>query len=141
MMAHISPSYKISVGRSGYDFQIRLKSKLCSFANFQRTGVYDTFEVRQLNGLKWRSRKSPDSLTWYYCLSVWGGIVCVGCNRNLYGLDSETGKELWKYQLGKKFFSSPVVSDGIVYVSSLKFNQTLTKQYLRAVNIKTGQQL
>ncbi|MEM8720946.1 MAG: hypothetical protein AAGE84_16890 [Cyanobacteria bacterium P01_G01_bin.39] len=47
-------------------------------ANFQRTGVYDTSEIRQLNGLKWRSRKSPDSLTWYCCLSVSEGIVCVG---------------------------------------------------------------
>ena len=110
-------------------------------ANFERTGVYDTPEVRQLNGLKWRSKKSPDSLTWYCCLSVWEDIVCVGCDRNLYGLDTETGRELWKYQLGEKFFSNPVVYEGIVYVSSLKFNETLTEQYLRAVDIKTGQQL
>ena len=111
-------------------------------ANFQRTGVYDTSEVRQLNGLKWRSRKSPDSLTWSFCLSVSEGIVCVGSgDRNLYGLDLETGKELWKYQLGEKFFSSPVICDGIVYVCSLKFNGTLTDRYLRAIDLKTGQQL
>ena len=75
-------------------------------ANFQRTGVYDTSEVRQLNGLKWRSRKSPDAWAWSFCLSVSENIVCVGNgDRNLYGLDSETGKELWQYQLGEKFFS------------------------------------
>lgn len=111
-------------------------------ANFQRTGVYDPPEVRQLNGLKWRSRKSPDSLTWYFCLSVSESIVCVGNqDRNLYGLDSETGIELWQHQLGEKFFSSPVICDGIVYVSSLNFNEAKTDQYLRAIDLKTGQKL
>lgn len=111
-------------------------------ANFQRTGVYDTFEICQLNGLKWQSRKSPDSLTWCSCLSVSENIVCVGnCDRNLYGLDSETGKELWQYQLGEKFFSNPVIYDGIVYVSSLNFNEAKTDRYLRAIDKKTGQKL
>lgn len=111
-------------------------------ANFQRTGVYDTPEVRQLNGLKWQSRKSPDSLTWDECLSVSESIVCVGNgDRNLYGLDSEIGTELWQYQLGEKFFSSPVICDGIVYVSSLNFNEAKTDQYLRAIDLKTGQKL
>ena len=111
-------------------------------ANFQRTGVYDTFEVRQLNGLKWRSRKSLDSFPWDFCLSVSEDIVCVGdSDRNLYGLDTETGRELWKYQLGEKFFSSPIIYEGIIYVSSLNFNGSKTDRYLRAIDFKTGQKL
>ena len=111
-------------------------------SNFQRTGFCNTFEVRKLNGLKWRSRKSPDSLTWCSSFTVAEGIVCVGGkDRNLYGLDSETGQQLWTYQLEEKFLSSPVIFDGIIYVSSLKFNGTTTDQYLRAINLQSGQQL
>ncbi|MEM8720947.1 MAG: PQQ-binding-like beta-propeller repeat protein [Cyanobacteria bacterium P01_G01_bin.39] len=56
-------------------------------------------------------------------------------------MDFETGAELWKYQLEEKFFSDPVICEGIIYVSSLKFNGTLIEQYLRSVDIKSGQQL
>lgn len=118
------------------------KIKFMFRANFQRTGVYSTLEVHQLNGLKWQSRKAPDFLTWCFGFDVAEGIVCVGNrDRNLYGLDSETGQQLWAHQLGEKFFSSPVIFDGIVYVSSLEFNGATTHQYLRAIDIKSGQQL
>lgn len=111
-------------------------------SNFQRTGVYSTSEVRQLNGLKWRTQKSPDFLTWCFGFTAGEGIVCVAnSDRNLYGLDSETGQQLWIYQLGEKFSSSPTICDGIVYVISLKFNGAITDQYLRAIDIKSGQEL
>ncbi len=111
-------------------------------ANFQRTGACSTSKVCQVNGLKWRSRKSPDFLTGYFSFTVSEGIVCVGNReRNLYGLDSKTGQQLWTYQLGEKFLSSPVIWDGIVYTSSLKFNGTTTDRYFRAIDIKSGQQL
>jgi|GEM_PF-5749035 len=111
-------------------------------SNFQRTGVYSTSELGQINELKWRFQKSPNFLTWCFGFAAGEKIVCVAnSDRNLYGLDSETGQQLWIYQLGEKFFSSPVICDGIIYVSSLKFDGAITDQYLRAIDIKSGQQL
>ncbi len=111
-------------------------------SNFQRTGVYSASEARQFNRLKWRVQKSPSFLTWCFGFTAGEGIVCVAnSDRNLYGLDSGTGKQLWTYQLGEKFFSSPAICDGIVYVISLKFNGWITDQYLRAIDIKSGRQL
>lgn len=111
-------------------------------SNFQRTGVYSASELRQINGLKWRSQKSPNFFTWCFGFAVGEGIICVAnSDRNLYGLDSATGQQLWIYHLGEKFFSSPIIYDGIVFVVSLKFNEAITDQYLRAIDIKSGQQL
>ena len=111
-------------------------------SNFQRTGVYSASEARQFNRLKWRFQKSPSFLTWCFGFATGEGIVCVAnSDRNLYGLDSGTGKQLWTYQLGEKFFSSPAICDGIFYIISLKFNGEITDQYLRAIDIKSGRQL
>lgn len=111
-------------------------------SNFQRTGVCSTSEVPQFNSLKWRSQKSPDFMTWCFGFTAGEGIIFVASSdRNLSGLDSETGKQLWTYQLGEKFLSAPAICDGIVYVVSLKFNGGITDQYLRAIDLKSGQQL
>ncbi len=108
-------------------------------ANFQRTGFYSVAEVRQLNGLKWQSQKFPKFSARWFGLTVAEGIVCVGSrDGNIYGLDSETGQELWAYQLPEKICASPVIHDGIVYLSSLQFNGVTTDQYLRAINVHSG---
>ena len=108
-------------------------------ANFQRTGVYNFAEVRQLNGLKWQSKKSPEFLTKCLGLTVAEGIVCVASSdRNLYGLDCDTGQQVWEHQLNELFFSSPIIDDGIVYVDSTQFNGTTTERYLRAIDAHSG---
>ncbi len=108
-------------------------------SNFQRTGVYSVAEVRQLNGLKWQSKKLPENSIRCCGLTVAEGIVCVASrDRNLYALDPETGQQLWEYQLNEKFFSSPVICDGIIYVDSTQFNGTTTERYLRAIDVHSG---
>jgi outer membrane protein assembly factor BamB len=38
---------------------------------------------------------------------------------DIYGLDAETGREIWHRHYGGKFASSPTVYDGVVYLTSL----------------------
>ena len=47
------------------------------------------------------------------------GVVYVGSvDHHVYALDAETGELLWRYETGAGVFSSPAVSDGVVYVGS-----------------------
>jgi outer membrane protein assembly factor BamB len=41
-----------------------------------------------------------------------------GADFNLYALDSQTGREKWKFTTRNSIQSSPTVADGAVYVGS-----------------------
>lgn len=108
-------------------------------SNFQRTGFYTGGEIRQLPRIKWQTQKSLE-ISWRFSgLTVAEGIVCVyGSDRNLYGLDSETGRQLWAYQSDEKLYSSPVIYKGICYLCSLKLEGSLTELDLKAIDIRSG---
>ncbi len=52
---------------------------------------------------------------------------------NLYAVDIKTGQEKWRFKTGDPVYSSPAITDGVVYFGSLDSN-------LYAVDIKTGQE-
>lgn len=110
-------------------------------ANSQRTGVYKTTGVRQLQGLKWKSRRSSTVTAWKWGLAVGSGVVCVDSpSGNLYGLDLQAGEQLWLCQLGKgKKFFPLAIADGVVYVGSRQLDSMTRDEYLHAIDIQTGQ--
>ncbi|XES00200.1 PQQ-binding-like beta-propeller repeat protein [Streptomyces sp. S1D4-11] len=52
---------------------------------------------------------------------------------NLYAVDAATGKQRWKFPIGRRTLSSPTVFDGVVYVGG-------GDRHLYAVNSPTGKQ-
>jgi outer membrane protein assembly factor BamB len=79
---------------------------------FRTSGVY--------TGVK----RNPDSLDLSLILSdrpaVASGVVYIGSTDSfLYAINSEDGKQLWKYRTADKIFTSPTVSDGLVYFNSV----------------------
>ena len=100
-------------------------------ANLQRTGVYNTKGVPQLNELLWKFKtrgaigSSP---------AVAEGVVYVGngCN-HLYAIDSKTGQEKWKFHTGCGGVSTPAIAEGVVYVGN-------GCNHLYAIDSKTGQE-
>lgn len=117
-------------------------------ANFQRTGVYKTIGVRQLGGLKWKFQQPPEIASrmpgFHWRLTVGDGIVCAkspGDGENLYGLDSQTGQQIWRYQIGKgkKFFPLGI-DNGVVYLGYRRLDSVTRDEYLIAVNVQTGQE-
>ena len=114
-------------------------------ANFQRTGVYNTTGIRQLKGLKWKLDKSNLAFIFDYGLTVADGIVCLGnWDGNFYGLDFQTGREIWKNPAGENiilninFFNSNTVADGTVYISNLSTNKN--QAILTAIDLQTGRE-
>ncbi len=51
--------------------------------------------------------------------AVSGNVVYVA-NGKLFGLDSKTGSLEWEYPLNEFMESSPVISEGMMYVTSMK---------------------
>uniref|UniRef100_B8HLL1 Pyrrolo-quinoline quinone n=1 Tax=Cyanothece sp. (strain PCC 7425 / ATCC 29141) TaxID=395961 RepID=B8HLL1_CYAP4 len=100
-------------------------------ANVQRTGVYQTQGVRQLHGIKW-SLELPIGLM--YCYPAVGeGILClVGSDQHLYAIDLLSRKVRWNVNTGSTSFSSPVIADGLVYITDF------TEQALLALDLRTG---
>lgn len=58
-------------------------------------------------------------------------IICGSFDGHVYALDSRDGSETWKYKTGAGIFSTPLIHDGVVYVSSLDKN-------LYALDLTTG---
>lgn len=114
-------------------------------ANFQRTGVYQTTSVRQLKGLKWKFRQSPNVASAIpgtnRGLAVGDGVACVEApGGNLYGLDDQTGQQLWTCQLGKgKKLFFPGIANGVLYIGSRQFDSPIRDDYLYAIDVKSGQ--
>jgi outer membrane protein assembly factor BamB len=52
--------------------------------------------------------------------AVANGVVYFGSgDGNLYALDAKTGIPLWKYTSGERYFSSPAVVNGMLYVATV----------------------
>lgn len=115
-------------------------------ANFQRTGIYQKTGVRQLRGLRWKFQPSPDNASlipgWNRELAEGDEVVCVTSpGGNLYGLDSQTGQQLWICQLGKeKRIFSPVIAEGAIYILSRQTGKPIADQYFHAIDVRSGQQ-
>jgi eukaryotic-like serine/threonine-protein kinase len=81
-----------------------------------RTGVFDTANVKHLSGLKWKF--ATGGPVWSSPV-VANGVVYVGSDDNsLYAVDAATGKQKWAAKSGDDVRSSPAVAGGIVYFHS-----------------------
>ena len=113
--------------------------------NAKKTGVYQTTGLRHLTGVKWKFRQSTDvasvipGLLW--SLSVDNGVVCtVGSGGNIYGLDINTGQQLWRYQLGHENLIFPLtVANQTVYIGYRQLNTTNRNEHIHAIDIQSGQ--
>jgi eukaryotic-like serine/threonine-protein kinase len=94
------------------------------------SGVYATNAPTNLS-LKWKFQTGGPVVS---SPAVLDGTVFIGsADKNVYALDTATGKLRWKFDAHADVNSSPAVGKGIVYVLSLDGN-------LYAVDAKTGTQ-
>ena len=85
-------------------------------ANPEHTGVYDNGGIEPGNTELWRFATGGII---YSSPSVANGVVYVGSDdKNLYAIDTVTGKEKWHFATGDHIYSSPSVANGVVYVGS-----------------------
>jgi outer membrane protein assembly factor BamB len=51
--------------------------------------------------------------------AVAGNVVYFGSfDSHLYAVETETGREMWRFKTGFRVFSSPVAVDGVIYFGS-----------------------
>ena len=105
--------------------------------SLQRSGVYKTKGVHQLNGLLWKSDVlcRPAENNSYYLPIVANGAVYFVCQSSnsrgngiggwnfysddyVYALDLKTGKQNWKVQMKESAFSSLAIAGSTVYFGS-----------------------
>ena len=81
--------------------------------NLQRTGVYETKGVPELNEIIWEFK----SAGWVRSSRVIAhGMVYFGSeDYNFYALDIKTGQEIWKFETENIIITAPAVVDGLVY--------------------------
>lgn len=118
-------------------------------ANFQRTGVYQTTDVRQLRGLKWKFKPNINSSLFGKNWHILANKELVYFNTyrdNLYACDTQTGQQKWMYQseIKAKIVSS-AITDEVVYicirqVDSSTLNNPILNYCLIALELQTGQQ-
>ena len=100
-------------------------------ANPEHTGMYDNRGSEPGNTELWRFATGGIV---YSSPAVANGIVYVGSeDKNLYAIDTVTGKEKWRFATGDHIFSSPTVANGIVYIGSEDKN-------LYAIDAVTGKE-
>ncbi len=112
--------------------------------NHKRTGFHETTGIRKLKGIKWKFRQSTAVSGWIPGYD-WGiasdnGIVCVSnLGVNLYGLESQTGQQLWIYKLEKNSQQSyPVVANNTVYLKYRQLSHNSIDEYLLAIDLYSG---
>jgi outer membrane protein assembly factor BamB/serine/threonine protein kinase len=116
---------------------------ICSFFSFpvtaedamfrvnpQHTGVYDNGGIMPTNVELWRFNTEDAVLS---SPTVSNDTVYFGGNKNLYAINTITGKEKWHFITGAFVFSSPAVSNGTVCVGSEDKN-------LYAIDVVTGKE-
>ncbi|MEM6613785.1 MAG: PQQ-binding-like beta-propeller repeat protein, partial [Cyanobacteria bacterium P01_C01_bin.72] len=114
-------------------------------ANSERTGFYETTGVRRFKGIKWKFRQSNAVRGWtpsWNCgIASDNGIVCISnSGGNLYGLTSQTGKEIWTHKLKKcNDFVYPVVAKNTIYLSYRQMDYKTVDEYLLAIDLYSGQ--
>ncbi|MGL5835824.1 MAG: PQQ-binding-like beta-propeller repeat protein [Waterburya sp.] len=119
-------------------------------ANFQRTGVYQATDIRQLRGLNWKFKpninSSLSSKNWHILAN--NEIVCFNNNYggNLYAYNAQTGQQKWIYQSETKAkLLSSAITDEVIYIcirqiDSPTFNNPIFNNYLIALELQSGQQ-
>jgi outer membrane protein assembly factor BamB len=118
-------------------------------ANFQRTGVYQTTDVRQLRGLKWKCKPDINSSllgkNWHVLAN--NEIVCFNnYGGNLYACNAQTGQQKWIYQSERKAnLLSSAITDEIIYIrvrqmDNYTVNNPVQSDYLIALEPQSGQQ-
>jgi len=108
------------------------KSAVMYRGGAQRTGLYDTQSVPELDGVKWKFETGGE--VWPSPV-VADGVVYVGSDDDhLYAVDTGTGEGIWKFQTGDDVHSSPAIADGVVYFGS--WDHTVY-----AVDAQTGQEI
>jgi outer membrane protein assembly factor BamB len=118
-------------------------------ANFQRTGVYQATNVRQLRGLKWKFKPNINSslLVKNWQILANNEVVCFNnYGGNLYACHAQTGQQKWIYQseIKAKLLSS-AITDEVVYIrirklDSSTLNSPILNDYLVALDLESGQQ-
>jgi outer membrane protein assembly factor BamB len=93
------------------------------------TGIFDNSGIIPVNTSAWHF--ATESLV-SSSPAVVNGIVFIGSDdKNLYAIDTGTGKEKWHFATGNGVSSSPAVVKGVVYVGSYDKN-------LYAIDALTG---
>jgi eukaryotic-like serine/threonine-protein kinase len=118
-------------------------------ANFQRTGVYQATDVRQLRGLKWKFKPDINSslLGKNWNILANNEVVCFNnYGGNLYTYDAQSGQQKWMYQseVKDKLLSSATI-DQVIFIiirrlDSLTLNNPVQNDYLIALELQSGQQ-
>lgn len=94
-----------------------------------RTGVYDSPEIRELKGVKWKFKTGASVIA---SPAISDGLIFVGSvDSFLYAIDMETGRQKWKFETQGGIVSSAAVAGGLVYFGSYDGN-------FYAVDEKTG---
>jgi outer membrane protein assembly factor BamB len=85
-------------------------------ANASHTGTYDSPELRELHGVKWKFKTEGAIIS---SPAISGGTVFIGSADNyLYAVDQQTGQQKWKSKVNGPVMSSPAIANGIVYFMS-----------------------
>lgn len=84
-------------------------------ANLQRTGVYNTKGVHQINGIKWKFKGSGEIITSPF---IADGVAFFTDSYSLYSVDLDSGTYKWDFSPGYNVETSPIASDGLVYYGS-----------------------
>lgn len=75
-----------------------------SGADQQYTGVYEAVPLKVLAGQRWRFETAGDASG---TVVVCDGAAFFGCSEGyLYAIDTETGKERWRFSAGKKLYNA-----------------------------------
>ncbi len=84
--------------------------------NLAHTGVYETEGPRQFKGIKWAFRTGGAVVS---SPALADSVAYFGSDdKNLYAVDTATGKEKWKFATGGPVRSSPAVVRGTVFFGS-----------------------
>jgi outer membrane protein assembly factor BamB len=99
-----------------------------------KTGGEHRFTAKGLHGMLPVDETKPDP--WDDFLSspaVWEWRVYFGSgDGNVYALDANTGKLVWKFQTGNVVHASPAIADGMVFIGSWD-------RYFYALDARTGE--
>jgi eukaryotic-like serine/threonine-protein kinase len=118
-------------------------------ANFQRTGVYQGTDVRQLRGLKWKFKPDINSSLLGNNWNILANNEVVYFNNyggDLYACNAQTGQQKWIHQSGTEAnLLSSAITDRVVYIctrqiDSLALNNPILNDHLIALELQSGQQ-
>ncbi len=114
-------------------------------ANFQRTGCYQSKDIRTINNTKWKFQQTCNlpSLNpgHNYLFTIYSNILCVENSQgHVYGLNLDSGQQIWKQNFEKinKIVHLSTAND-LLFVGTRPFDNFIESGYLRAMNINSGE--